>query len=184
MSARAADLPVPDPSSASRCGIGLGFTWEARERVGKTRDKKWVKPELRIHHALALWAADCAEHVLPLFEAKYPEDDRPRKAIEAGRAWVRGELKMTEGRPAAVAAHAAARDADDPAARAAARSAGHAFGTAHMADHAQHAANYAAAAVAKAAAPYDAEAAKAGERDWQWERLTDDLRSLGFPKGR
>jgi hypothetical protein len=37
---------------------------------------------------LVFWAADCAEHVLPVFETKYPEDDRPRKAIEAARAWV------------------------------------------------------------------------------------------------
>ena len=36
--------------------------------------------------SLALWAADCAEHVLQYFEEKYPKDDRPRKAIEAGRA--------------------------------------------------------------------------------------------------
>lgn len=41
--------------------------------------------------SLALWAADCAEHVLPFFEEKHPQDDRPRKAIEAGRAWVRGK---------------------------------------------------------------------------------------------
>ena len=27
----------------------------------------------------------CAEHVLPIFEAKYPDDDRPRKAIEAAK---------------------------------------------------------------------------------------------------
>ena len=26
---------------------------------------------------LALWAADCAEHVLPFFEEKHPQDDRP-----------------------------------------------------------------------------------------------------------
>jgi len=35
--------------------------------------------------SLALWAADCAEHVLPYFEEKYPEDARPRRAIEAAR---------------------------------------------------------------------------------------------------
>lgn len=46
------------------------------------------------HRALALWAADCAERVLPLFEGKCPEDDRPRGAIEAGRAWARGEIAM------------------------------------------------------------------------------------------
>jgi hypothetical protein len=148
------------------------------------RDKKWVHPEQRVHHALALWAADCAEHVLPLFEDRYPADERPRKAIETTRAWVRGELKMTDGRPAAFAAHAAARAADDPAAKAAARAAGHAFGTAHMADHAQYAAQYAATAVAKAATPQHAEAVRADERAWQWERLDEDLRPLGFPKGR
>lgn len=31
---------------------------------------------------IALWAADCAERVLPLFEAKAPADTRPRKAVE------------------------------------------------------------------------------------------------------
>jgi hypothetical protein len=39
---------------------------------------------------LALQACDCAEQVLQLFEEERPDDDRPRKAIEAGRAWARG----------------------------------------------------------------------------------------------
>ena len=39
-----------------------------------------------------LFAADCAERVLPIFEKAYPNDDRPRKAIEAGRAFARGEI--------------------------------------------------------------------------------------------
>jgi hypothetical protein len=34
----------------------------------------------------ALFAADCAEHVLPIFEAAYGADDRPRKAIEVARS--------------------------------------------------------------------------------------------------
>ena len=40
------------------------------------------------HQLLALWAATCAEHVLPLFEQANPTDERPRKAIELARAWV------------------------------------------------------------------------------------------------
>jgi len=44
---------------------------------------------------LALRAADRAESVLAHFEVRHPRDDRPRKAIEAGRAWARGELAMT-----------------------------------------------------------------------------------------
>src|SRR6478752_842823 len=40
------------------------------------------------HHRLALWAAECAEHVLPLFETARPDDLRPREAIAAGQAAV------------------------------------------------------------------------------------------------
>lgn len=97
-----------------------------------------------------LWAAGCAEHVLLYFEEKYPEDDRPREAVEAARAWARGERTLSEVRAAAFASHAAARDAardaDHPAARYAARAAGHAAATVHVADHARHAAAYAVAA--------------------------------------
>src|SRR5450830_400410 len=39
--------------------------------------------------SLAPWAADCAEHVLGLFEAARPGDDRPRRAVDAARAWAR-----------------------------------------------------------------------------------------------
>jgi hypothetical protein len=50
------------------------------------------------HRLLALWAASCAEHVLPLFESARPDDPRPRAAIDHARAWVRGEVKMMEAR--------------------------------------------------------------------------------------
>jgi hypothetical protein len=135
------------------------------------------KPDQR---SLALWAADCAEHVLPYFEEKYPGDDRPRKAIEAARAWTRGEIRVGEARAAAVAAHAAARDADEGAARATARAAGQAAGTAHMAGHARHAATYAVTATT-AANSADAAAATAAERDWQYRRLPEHLRPVVFP---
>ena len=35
------------------------------------------------HRLLAMWAADCAEHVLHHFEQARPKDDRPRRAIDA-----------------------------------------------------------------------------------------------------
>ena len=37
------------------------------------------------HHRLALWAALCAEHVLPFF-GEVLGDDRPRVAVERSRA--------------------------------------------------------------------------------------------------
>ena len=130
------------------------------------------------HHLLASWAADCAEHVLPLFTAKYPEDDRPRRAIETARAWSRGEASVGGAREAAFAAHAAARSATDAAAREAARAAGHAVATAHMADHELGAAAYAIKAV-RLAAP-ESDAMVAGEREcrWQREHLPDAIREL------
>jgi len=111
------------------------------------------------HRLLALWAADCAAHVLPVFEQENA-DDRPRKAIEAARAWVRGDLPMTTARKHAFAAHAAAREAVNANAIAAARSAGHAAATAHVASHAQYAASYALKASADSKL----------EKVWQMER--------------
>ena len=95
------------------------------------------------HHALALWAAECAERVLPLFERERRDDDRPRRAVEAARAWIRGEIEVPLARAAAFAAHDASKEAVSPAARAAARAAEHAAATAHVADHARRAASYA-----------------------------------------
>ena len=131
------------------------------------------------HRLLALWAADCAEHVLRHFEDHRPKDDRPRQAVEAGRAWARGEIRCGAARAAAVAAHAAARAADEGPARAAARAAGHAAGTAHMAAHARHAAAYAVTA-ATGAATTTAVSAAATERDWQYGRLPKHLRQVAI----
>jgi hypothetical protein len=132
------------------------------------------------HRLLAIWASDCAEHVLPCFEKTVPEDDRPRKAIEAARLWERGDLAMVDARKAAFGSHAAARAANHPAARAAARAAAHAAATAHVADHARHAAAY---AVKAAAAGTNGNAAIA-ERDWQVSRLPERLRPIIFPTSR
>jgi hypothetical protein len=130
------------------------------------------------HGSLALWAADCAEHVLPYFEEKYPEDERPRIAIEATRAWARGEIRVGEARAAGVTAHAAARGADEGVARAAARAAGQAAGTTHMTGHAPHVAAYAAKAVTYAS---ESAAAVAEIREWQYRRLPEHLRPVVFP---
>ena len=129
------------------------------------------------HRLLAIWASDCAEHVLPYFEETYPEDNRPRKAIEAARAWERGDLSMVEARKAAFASHAAARAANNAAAQAVARAAGHAAATAHVADHACHAAAYA----VKAAACAVTDNTAAAESDWQYRRLPERLRSIVMP---
>lgn len=129
------------------------------------------------HHLLALWAATCAEHVLPLFESARPEDSRPRQAIEHVRAWVRGEVKMMESRAAGGHAMGAARPLQG-AARHAAYAAGQAGAVAHVAAHDLGAAAYAIKAV-RAAASKD-ESVAAGQRECQWQRdqLPDEIRAL------
>jgi Imm-5 like putative immunity protein len=129
------------------------------------------------HRLLALWAASCAEHVLPLFESAQPGDPRPRRAIGHARAWVRGEVTMTESRAAGGHAMGAARDKRG-AARYAAYAAGQAGAVPHVAAHELGAAAYAIKA-ARAAAP-DGEAGAAGRLECRWQRdqLPEAVREL------
>lgn len=136
------------------------------------------------HHLLAIWAADCAEHVLPLFEQARPGDDRPRVAIEQIRAWTRGETTWTKAREAAFAANAAAREVSG-AAREAAHAAGQAGAVGHVAAHDLGAAAYAikAARAAFSENKRDApekERDEAGRRECRWQRaqLPDEIREL------
>lgn len=129
----------------------------------------------KIHRSLALWAAACAERVLPLFEQDKPDDTRPREAIGAARAWAQGDITMMQAREFAYAAHDAARGVNG-AAHEAARAAGHAVATAHMADHELGGAFYALRAV-MATHPDNPEKITE-EREWQREALTPDIREL------
>src|SRR5581483_5163385 len=129
------------------------------------------------HRLLALWAASCAEHVLPLFESARPSDPRPRQAIAQARAWVHGEVTMTQARAAGGHAMGAARDLRG-AARHAAYAAGQAAVVAHVAAHELGAAAYAIKA-ARAAAP-DGESESCGRRECRWQRaqLPEAIRAL------
>lgn len=129
------------------------------------------------HHLLALWAADCAEHVLPVFASARPEDPRPRQAIEHVRAWVRGEVRMMQARAAGGHAMAAARDLRGGA-RHAAFAAGQAAAVAHVAAHDLGAAAYAIKAARAVAPPGEDEAAGRRECTWQRDRLPPAVREL------
>ena len=76
---------------------------------------------------MRLFACDCAESVLHIFEDRHPDDNRPRNAIEVARSHANGEattIELEEARAAAwdaaSAAWAAASDAASAASRAAA----------------------------------------------------------------
>lgn len=95
---------------------------------------------------LVEWTIACAERMLPLFLAERPDDTRPQEALDAARAFLRGELSIEAVREKAFACHAAAREADDPSALAAARVCGQAAAVAHMAGHARQVPRYTAKA--------------------------------------
>jgi len=121
---------------------------------------------------VASWAADCAERVLPLFEAEAPDDDRPRDAIARARAYASGELDTAGEIRRRFVANRASQVVSSPAAKAAAWSAGQAAGVAHMGAHALGAAAYA----AKAAELHQAGAGTA-EIAWQLEHLSEPART-------
>lgn len=64
-----------------------------------------------------LFAADCAEHVLPIFEREFSVDKRPRRAIEAARKRALGNLNLRDLGRARMEASNAATSAKNAATR-------------------------------------------------------------------
>jgi hypothetical protein len=122
----------------------------------------------------ATFAADCAERVLGLFEAKFPDDDRPRKAIEAARACIADPTPENRAAAGAAGAAGAAWAAEDAAWAAGAAGAAWAARAAWAAEDAAWAARAAWAAEAAWAAGAAARAADA-ERTWQGAHLIELL---------
>jgi len=132
-------------------------------------DLKWLtwalaKDSEDVKRHLRLWLADCAAHVLYIYEKK-GKSTAPRKAIIAARARARGEISAAAAAAAAADAAAAAVDAAYTAAYTAAAAA--AYTAAYTAAAAAADAAYAAAAAAAA----DAAAARSTEYGWQLDRL-------------
>jgi hypothetical protein len=124
---------------------------------------------------VAAWAADCAEHVLAIYEACAPADIRVRAAIDQARAFAAGDLPAADAvRRRGGDAGAAARDAPTPASRAAAYAAEQAAAVAHMGAHALGAAGYAAKA-SGLAAERSADAVVAAEARRQVAAMTDPV---------
>ena len=80
----------------------------------------WLIVRLMTHKQKVQYAVFAAEQVIDIFEAKYPQDKRPRAAIEAAKAWI--ENPNEENRRASAAAYAAAAYATAAYAAAAASS--------------------------------------------------------------
>ena len=134
-------------------------------------DDKTVTQQMRFIRKVDTWndktarlfACYCARDTLPILEKKYPNDNRPRVAIETAERYANGEATIEELNAARAAASDAASDAVWDAARAAAR-----------------AAAWAAAWDAAGAAAWDA----AGAASWAAARaaLAETVRDLITPE--
>jgi len=169
--------------------------WYGRKARLTKHLKHWNRRTAR------LFAAECAERVLPLFEAQYHNDDCARKAIDAARDYANGKISVDDlERASWAAAEGAARAADTTAsaawvaawsvraeaatwaARAAAWSAraeagtvARAAGTVWAAESVARAAGAATEAVAWAETRAASKTAKEKERKWQTKRLFECL---------
>lgn len=50
------------------------------------------------HKLLAIWAIDCLERFMPYLESRYPNEERPRNAINVLKKWIADEISMWEAR--------------------------------------------------------------------------------------
>ncbi|AEV29566.1 hypothetical protein SpiGrapes_1770 [Sphaerochaeta pleomorpha str. Grapes] len=88
------------------------------------------------HRTLVLWAFDCAQAPLTLFEIGHPLETRPRTALQTCQAWARGDVKMPVARKAILACHAVAKEHTDTVTGLLAHAIGQACSTVHVETHA------------------------------------------------
>ena len=112
----------PDAESAwAACTRGDWMLWLAGKLSGP--------PESEGRRKLVACCCECSRLSLPVYERRYPNDNRVRNCLDVAERWARGEATIAELRKARAAADAAA-DADAAAAADAAASATAAAATA------------------------------------------------------
>jgi hypothetical protein len=92
--------------------------------------------QIQTHRTLVMWALDCAKLTLDQFEAKYPDEHRPRTCLELCEAWARGKIKMPIAKKAILDSHGVAKEIDDSEYAALCHAIGHAGATVHVETHA------------------------------------------------
>lgn len=106
-----------------------------------TRDSLCLQELIKLvqvqnHRCLVMWALDCANWPLAQFEAKYPDELRPRVCLELCEAWARGKIKMPIAKSAILDSHTVAKELVDNEYAALCHAIGHAGATVHVETHA------------------------------------------------
>ena len=128
----------------------------------------WLTVRLMTKEQSVQYAIFAAEQVISIYEKKYPDDKRPREAIEAAKAYLKNPSDETKKAAARAAEAAAARAAAEAAAAWAAAAAAWAAAWAAAAE----------AARAARAAAWAAEAAAEAEKNMQKRILKQGIKIL------
>ena len=139
--------------------------------------------ETQSKRTLCIWSIGYAEaNLLPVFERAFPDDPRPRTALENARGWLEGRVKFADAKDTNNGAHNAATDAEGhPAAQAASRAIAHASLTIHVSAHCMGIAFYGAMALA-----YDQLGLTATQEDYlatarrAWREMEAALRNIAI----
>jgi hypothetical protein len=161
------------------------FVAEVRGDVVES-DDKIVCHQARLIKEVTTWnkttaqqfAIECANHVLHIFEKAYPDDNRPRRALEVAQRFLDGDASEDELRESGDDARTAPRDAASDAAWWASRAVGDAASDAAWDAWYSLRAAWAAwdAWDASRAAWWAARAAGDAEHEWQTKLLLDMLK--------
>lgn len=92
--------------------------------------------ESQNHRVMVLWALDFAAESVARLEEKYPEEKRPREALEAARDWAAGTIKMRLAQRKILDCHAFAKEIENKEDIAVCHSIGQACAVVHTAGHA------------------------------------------------
>ena len=83
-----------------------------------------------------LWALELAKETAQVLAEKYPEDFRPKEAVEAATIWAKGQIKMPIAKQAILNCHAMAKELTNPADIARCHAVGQACSVVHTTGHA------------------------------------------------
>lgn len=119
----------------------MKIKWKRKNQILFSRESACLQDLLadikkQSHQTLVLWALKFVEEIVITLENKYPDDNRPRVAIEKTRQWARGDIKMPEAKKAILAVHAMAKDITDVSDQALCHAVGQGCGTVHVETHA------------------------------------------------
>ena len=112
-----------------------------RNQVLFTKDTEFLQDLTMLfweksHRTMVLWALDFAAESVAKLEEKYPDENRPREALEAARAWATGMIKMRPAQRKILDCHAFAKEIDSREDIALCHAVGQACAVVHTAGHA------------------------------------------------